>query len=265
MFEALLAKWNLVADGAPIVTPTSRLLPVRRGGKAAMLKVACHREEARGNRLMVWWQESGVAKVLAAADDALLMERAAEPERLAEMARRGRDDEATYVLCAVAGRLHARVASAAPDLIRLEDWFAGLMPAAAAHGGLLQAAADAARTLLGSQREIAPLHGDLHHGNVLHFAGRGWLAIDPKGLLGERTFDHVNMLRNPDPATMMAPGRFSRQASLIAEAAALDRGRLLRWSLAFAGLSAAWCLEEGDDPETDLAFARLAATELGEG
>jgi aminoglycoside/hydroxyurea antibiotic resistance kinase len=41
------------------------------------------------------------------------------------------------------------------------------------------------------------LHGDLHHGNVLDFGLRGWLAIDPKGLLGERGFDFANIFTNP--------------------------------------------------------------------
>jgi streptomycin 6-kinase len=265
MFEVWLAKWDLVPDGVPIVTPTSRLLPVRQGKVTAMLKLACHQEEARGNRLMVWWNGVGVARVLAAEGDALLMERAADPDRLAAMARTGQDDEAIGVLCAVAGRLHAHRAPAPPELVGLEEWFAALAPAARTQGGLLQAAADTARALLDNQREIVALHGDLHHRNVLNFHGRGWLAIDPKGLLGERTFDHVNMLRNPDLPTMTAPGRFSRQARLVAGAAALDHQRLLRWTLAFAGLSASWHLEQGGDPEPDLTLAQLALAELGEG
>jgi streptomycin 6-kinase len=40
--------------------------------------------------------------------------------------------------------------------------------------------------LLTTQREKVVLHGDMHHGNVLNFGSRGWLAIDPKGLIGER-------------------------------------------------------------------------------
>lgn len=50
------------------------------------------------------------------------------------------------------------------------------------------------------------LHGDVHHGNVLNFGARGWLAIDPRGLVGERAFDHANLLCNPDVATAAASG-----------------------------------------------------------
>ena len=37
-----------------------------------------------------------------------------------------------------------------------------------------------------------------HHDNVLDFGARGWLAIDPKRLLGDRAFDYTTMFSNPD-------------------------------------------------------------------
>jgi streptomycin 6-kinase len=109
---------------------------------------------------------------------------------------------------------------------------------------------------------VTVLHGDIHHGNVLDFGERGWLAIDPKGLLGERTFDFVNILRNPDPEIALAPGRFARQVRLIAEFANVDRARLLGWTIALTGLSAAWFLEEGERPTVDLAVMEIALAEL---
>ena len=62
--------------------------------------------------------------------------------------------------------------------------------------------------------------------------------------------------------TALQPGRFSRQVAVLAGAAGLDRTRLLQWTLAFAGLSAAWILDDGEQPELDLAVAELAMTEL---
>jgi streptomycin 6-kinase len=91
---------------------------------------------------------------------------------------------------------------------------------------------------------------------------RGWLAIDPKGLVGERTFDFVNILRNPDVATALAPGRFAREVAVLAHAAALDRRRLVEWTLAFAALSAAWHIADGKSAELDLAVAGMAAALL---
>ena len=86
------------------------------------------------------------------------------------------------------------------------------------------------------------VHGDMHHGNVLNFGPRGWLAIDPKGLIGERYFDYANIFCNPDNEMATRPGRLSRQVQVVSEAAHLECSRLLAWVAAWAGLSAAFPL-----------------------
>jgi streptomycin 6-kinase len=178
------------------------------------------------------------------------------------MARDGRDDAASRAICGVAARLHAR-RDAPPPVVPLRTWFAALDPAGVRHGGILARAAAAAHTLLDAPRDVVVLHGDLHHGNVLDGGpARGWLAIDPKGLLGERAFDFANVLCNPDAAIALAPGRVARQVTVIAAAARLDRERMLEWVLAYAGLSAAWTLDDGDDASLALGVAELAAREL---
>lgn len=264
-FDAYLALWELIPDGAPISTHSSSLLPVRRAGAPAMLKIAHEPEERAGARLMVWWGGEGAARVLAHEGDALLMERATGDRSLAAMARAGEDDEASRILCAAAAGLHAPRDRTPPELVPLAHWFRALEPAAAAHGGILARADAVARELLAAPREVVVLHGDLHHDNVLDFGARGWLAIDPKGLVGERGFDFANLFCNPDLGTAIAPGRLARQADVVAAAAGLERGRLLRWVLAYAGLSAAWSLEDGDQPGVALAVAEIVAAELAAG
>src|SRR6185437_4076924 len=232
-------------------------------GAAAILKISHSAEEIRGGALMEWWGGDGAARVLAREGDALLLERATGARSLTEMARRGEDDEATRILCAAGDRLHAaRPAPPPSTLVPLETWFRQLWPTAEAHGGLYAKSAAAARALLAEPQAVGVLHGDLHHGNVLDFGPRGWLAIDPKRLQGERGFDFANILFNRDLETATGPGRLARQVSVAAEAAGLDRRRLLQWVLAFAGLSAAWYIEDGVTPTFDLAIAEIAAAEL---
>lgn len=262
MIDAHLSAWRLAPDGEPVVTHSSIVAPVRRDGVPLMLKVARVPEERAGARLMAWWDGDGAARVLEHEGDALLMERALGARSLIGMARGGEDDEASRILCAAAARLHAPRDRPPPPLVPLDQWFRALEPAAAAHGGILARAATTARELLTEPRDVVVLHGDLHHGNVLDFGARGWLAIDPKGLVGERGFDFANLFCNPDPRTATSPGRLARQADVVAAAAGLERGRLLRWILAWAGLSAAWSLEDGDDPVLALSVGELAAAEL---
>lgn len=268
MFEPYLLRWNLVPDGNPITTPTARLLPVMHGGKPAMLKLAIEEDERSGGVLMSWWDGAGAARVLARDDDALLLERAMSLASLADMARTGQDDEACRILCTVAARLHAPRSKSRPELVPLSHWFRELEPAAEVHGGILARCAKAARALLADPREVGVLHGDLHHGNVLDFGARGWLAIDPKCLLGERGFDFANIFTNPDLADPIRPvatesRRFVRRVEIVAEAARLERERLLLWVLAWSGLSAAWFLGDGDPAYINLQVAELAAAELG--
>jgi streptomycin 6-kinase len=261
--RAWLARWDLVPDGEAISTPSSLLLPVRRHGAPAMLKIAREEEERRGGRLMAWWDGDGAARVLAYDDHALLLERATGSRRLAAMVAAGSDDEASRILCAVAGRLHAPRRGRPPELVPLSRWFEALAPAARSQGGLLAEADAAARDLLADPREPVVLHGDIHHGNVVDAGAHGWVAIDPKGLWGERTFDFVNILRNPDATTALAPGRFNRQVEVLTVAASLERRRLLEWTLAFTGLSAAWHLADREPADLDFAVAGLAAAALG--
>lgn len=245
------AAWGLTPDGPLVTTRSSWVTPVRRGGEAAMLKVARIPDEAAGYRLMAWWDGEGAAKVLAAADGLLLMERAESGDDLAQMARAGRDDEACRILCQTAARLHAPRRAITPELHPLETWFEPLF-GLASQNAVLVAAARIARELLAAPQSVGPLHGDLHHENVLDFGSRGWLAIDPHGLLGERTFDYANIFTNPDlsdPSRPLAtlPGRLERRLKVVVAASGLEPARLLRWIVAWTGLSAAWFLGDGDE------------------
>ena len=262
MFDTCLARWNLEPDGEAIVTHSSRLLPVLYRGRPAMLKIAGEAEERFGADLMRWWDGDGAMPVLEHEGDALLLERALGTRSLSAKARDGRDDEASRIICAVAAKLHAPRPKPLPELIPLERWFAALWPSAERYGGLVAVAASTARELLDAPREATVLHGDLHHDNVLDAGEQGWRAIDPKRLQGERCFDLANIFRNPDIKVATQPGRLARQAHVVAEAAGLDRRRLLRWVLAYAGLSATWILDDGDPADLDLAVAELAVAEL---
>jgi streptomycin 6-kinase len=260
--------WHLTPDGAVIITPAARLLPVRRNGEPAMLKVVTLDEAKPGNTLLAWWEGQGAALVYEMDGDAILMERALGHRSLVEFARSGRDDEATHVLCDAIAILHAPRGKSFPKLVPLDVWFAPLAPLARTHGGVLARASEAARTLLAEPRDAAPLHGDIHHENVLDFGARAWLAIDPHAILGERAFDYANIFCNPDlgdAALRVArePARFGRRLEIVTERAGIERHRLLQWILAWCGLSAAWFINDGMSAEIDLAIAELVMAKIG--
>lgn len=260
-FRPWLDRWNLTPDGDAFTTHSSCLLPVLTAeGQTAILKCPQEKFERLGGLLMRWWDGEGAARVLAYEEagaegesgGTLLLERLNPTPLLLAMAHGlpAEDEEAIRILCAGAAVLHAPRSTPLPKgLVTLERWFEELWPEAQRHGEVLGKAAEAARHLLATQTDFVTLHGDLHHSNLL-MSRRGWLAIDPKPLIGERGFDFGNILCNPDVALGPDPaGRLRRQFDVVAAQTSIFRERLRLWVLAYAGLSAAWSTAE-DDMET---------------
>jgi streptomycin 6-kinase len=91
------------------------------------------------------------------------------------------------------------------------------------------------------------LHGDLHHDNILAGQRQPWLAIDPKGLVGEPAYETGALLRNPLPQLLHypEPGRvLARRVDQLAAELQLDRARIRGWGLAQSVLSMWWSIED---------------------
>jgi streptomycin 6-kinase len=231
-----------------------------------MLKIAIAEEELHGADLMSWYAGEGAARVLAHEGPALLLERLGGKRNLIEMESSGQGSEATRIICEVVARLHiARDRMPPATLYPMATWFRRLEPAAARLGGVLTKSATAARELLAMPHLVIPLHGDIHHGNILDGGERGWLAIDPKGVLGERSFDYANLFFHPAAMVAKESGRLEQRIEIVAKNANLDPRRLLKWILAYGGLKAVWTMErEGGGQEArELIIAQMAAAALG--
>lgn len=272
LFNTWLNRWGLTPDGEPFETHTSQLLPVVvvKDGQKAILKITDDDSERIGCELMVWWNGNGAAKVLAHAAGAILLERATGTESLADMSWTGNDAQACRIICHAASRLHLSRNASTPALTPLHHWFRDLAPAAKKHGGTLTRCTAVANVLLSSPHDEVVLHGDLHHGNILDFGTNGWLAIDPKGLVGERGFDYANIFTNPDLAeptrpVAIEPEIFTQRVNIVSEIARIERQRLLMWIVAWCGLSSVWFLQEGDSATVPLHIAELAMAELASG
>jgi streptomycin 6-kinase len=129
---------------------------------------------------------------------------------------------------------------------------------------LLEVAETLFAELSASMAEPVLLHGDLHHENILAAERKSWLAIDPKGLVGEPAYETGALLRNqlsvvlkdPHPERVMA-----RRVDQLAEELGLDRARVRGWGLAQAVLSVWWSMEDFGRLE-DYDMETLACAEL---
>lgn len=232
---------------------------VRADGAPVVLKLGVPgddelRSEADALRLA---DGRGAVRLLDAdlGEGALLLERAQPGTPLTALVLAGEDEAATAVAAAVMSRLWRPV----PERHRfatVAGWGEGFARHRAAHAGgsgplpagPLQRAQAIFFALCASMGEAVVLHGDLHHGNVLRSGQRAWVAIDPKGLVGEPAYEAGALLRNPWPGLLEGrdPGRVTRRRlDVLSETLGLDRGRLRDWSFAQAMLSAVWTIEDG--------------------
>ncbi|MGK9165035.1 phosphotransferase [Inquilinus limosus] len=265
--ELWLGRWELEADGELIERNGADVAFVRRGDHRAVLKVLKPgSDEALGPAMLAHYRGRSAVRVLGHEQNAVLLERALPGTELTELALSGRDDEAVRVLCGVIANLHQDDPPPGP-WPTVEDWgrafarYRAGEPHDEVPAGLLDRAEAEYRDLCATQGRRFLLHGDLHHENVLDGGDRGWLVIDPKGVIGELAYETGASLRNPGGAEHLYndPRQITRRVRLFAEGLGLPQERILRWAFAQAVLSALWHVEDGDDDEDVAAAIATAA------
>lgn len=87
------------------------------------------------------------------------------------------------------------------------------------------------------------LHGDLHYANILLSDQQGWLAIDPKGVIGEREYE-IPFPRLQDEINKNV---IKRQLDQFIEISGFDRSRVLAWAFCKTALAAWWSFEDQDE------------------
>lgn len=258
---AAMARWSL-SDAEPVAeTRTSWVLRVMSPGGPHGLKLLkpYGADEINGARLMQWWAGDGAAAIEAIDGDDILMEWL-EGGTLGHLVRAdfGRDAEATDVLCDVVAKLHRQRPRPVPDLWPLEGWMKPLLDSkvtflpvgARPRWERVQTILVA---LLASTTDPVPLHGDLHHDNVLG-GPVNWRVIDPKGLFGDPVFDVANLFRNPHNAgaLVLQPERIERLTATFAERFGWSRRRILEWAAVLVAISAIWNKTEANGFEWEL-------------
>jgi streptomycin 6-kinase len=102
------------------------------------------------------------------------------------------------------------------------------------------------------------LHGDLHHTNILSSERGGWVAIDPKGVIGDPGYEVGAFVRNQLPATeSKIMEALDRRLSIFSDELQISYERLAQWSFFHAVLSAIWSFEESEDVEKTIGIAQL--------
>jgi streptomycin 6-kinase len=248
-----LATWNLSNPQFLAQTMTSHIYTVIYETETVILKLLSPAEtdEQRGAVALRYFDGHGAVRLLRYDEGAHLMEYAAGDE-LVTLVERGEDENATRIIAQVIQQLHSVPRNIPHDgLFMLERWFEALFNKAASDrqagiDSIYVRSASLAKRLLVDQREVRVLHGDIHHRNIRK-TSRGWLTFDPKGLIGERTYDCANTLCNPVmPELVHNETRLLTNAAILADTLALDLSRVLAFTYAYACLNASWWLPHID-------------------
>lgn len=251
LIARLAERWSLtVASPFPNLSWNYVAPATRADGTSCVLKVSRHVGETRNEiAALQLWAGDGASRLLACEPDqgALLIERL-EPGTMLTTVAEEDDDAATTIAAGVLARLWCP-APANHGLRSLESWCAAydrnrdvLSRGVPGFPAALFLRADVLRAeLLATTTEQTVLHGDLHHYNVLTARRAPWLAIDPKGLVGDRHFDVCQFFRNPDAVPIATN---TRRLDRFCATLGLDRERVRAWCLVHAVLDACWEFEE---------------------
>jgi streptomycin 6-kinase len=103
------------------------------------------------------------------------------------------------------------------------------------------------------------LHGDFHHYNILQ-SERGWLAIDPKGVIGPAGYEIGPLMLNPWNSLSDRDSfkiKAERRVSILSERLNWEREKILNWATAHAVLSAWWSIADQMDEAYALRCAEI--------
>jgi streptomycin 6-kinase len=236
-------------------------------GSAVVLKLGVPNKELNTElEALRLYAGRGICRLLAADQEQgiLLLERLRPGVMLSTVP----DDETATAIAAQVMRQLWRPAPVEHNFPTIARWAKGLERLRAEFNGgtgpfpakLVEQAERLFVELVDSMGEPVLLHGDLHHFNILSAQREPWLAIDPKGLVGEPAYEIGALLRNPIRELMLDRQVQTRRVDLLASELGVDRQRILGWSMAQAVLSAWWSYEDhGHGWEETMALADLFA------
>jgi len=184
------------------------------------------------------------------------------------------DEEATRIAAEVMKKIWRPVDSQelAPVLhkfIKLSNWFDGLKKLRPMFNGgtgpldekIVKRVERSIADFFAENHHPVLMHGDFHHFNILS-SERGWLVIDPKGVIGPAGYEVGPFLMNPWGDFLNGSNyrlMTKRRIDILHEHLGFERQRIHEWGLAHAVLSAWWGIEDNTGWDYSLAFAEMIA------
>ncbi|HET8846680.1 MAG TPA: aminoglycoside phosphotransferase family protein [Ktedonobacteraceae bacterium] len=222
---------------------------VRADGTPVILKTCAFSDEfEHGLAALRIFNGQGIARLLEFDEEqkVMLLERLQPGTMLASLVPE-QDEQATSILAGIMRQLW-KPAPPEHTFPTVEQLGQGLTQLRVRYDGgygpfsphLVDEAMDLFATLNASSHEIMLLHGDLQHHNILR-SGETWLAIDPKGVVGDPGYEVGASFYNPMPDILEVPDleqMLARRIAQLSEELGMERARIRGWGLAQCVLNA---------------------------
>lgn len=216
-----------------------------------------HRELKSEIAALKLFNGNGACQLLESDEErgSFLLERLSPGTMLSELED---DDERTHIAVDVIQRMEsasllANLQEQAPafhKFIKLSDWFDELKNVRPHfEGGTgpfpkdIFERVESSLPELFADKDVKLIHGDFHHFNILKSEERGWLVIDPKGVIGPAGYEIGPLMINPwgslsDWTSFKVQTK--RRIDIIKERMGWEREKIIQWALSHAVLSAWW-------------------------
>ena len=273
---------NLSYNFVAFATSPSPLAPLPQGEGNVVLKIGVPRDELTSEMSALrLFNGEGACRLIDCDEDKgfLLLERLRPGVMLSTLED---DEEATRIAAEVMKRIwrplgldtsrdeHAGLLDQRGNeskFIKLSDWFDGLKRLRETFEGgtgplderLVSRVEGSVKDFFIENHHPVLMHGDFHHFNILS-SERGWLVIDPKGVVGPAGYEVGPFMMNPwgdISGGSRFKSRMKRRIKILHEHLGFEGQRIIGWSLAHAILSAWWGIEENTGWEYAVAFSEL--------
>lgn len=260
-------RWNL-GDIQPVSKLSYNYVAfANRKEESIVLKLGVPGKELTSEiAALQYFDGQGVAQVLDADIEKgmLLLERLQPGNMLSEMED---DEQATRIAADVMRQLWQPAPKDKDELIQLKDWFKGFERLRGRFDGktgplpekFVETVESLSAEFLKENKDETLLHGDFHHFNVLKSA-RGWLAIDPKGVIGPKGYEVGPLLINPNDRFLNGSdpkAQTERRVAILSERLNMERERIRDWGFCHAVLSTWWSIEDGSNWEYGIRCAEI--------
>ena len=265
LIQTCLAQWGLTLIGrAEAGLAVNSVFFVQRGEQSCVLKVGLPQpEQLTEIEALGLFSSDQVVNVLAWDEPkrALLMERI-QPGLTLRSLLDNPDLDTDLVSYAAPLLMSLQVPAAETcQLPTYQNWLKdGFSPEVLEQAPKLAQYVDLAlrlnRRLTDRWNDVFVLHGDLHHDNILKENHLGWVAIDPKGVIGPRIYDCGRCIHNFLPiaadrgctseAVALAAGLILRRCQTLSELSRYPTADLIAVGFIDLTLASSWSVADGE-------------------